>query len=276
MTEDHLLAARLAADHGPLRLKAPRRRRLATHGAHMKRRAGSGADFWQYRALAPGEAATRIDWRRSSRSDDLYVREREREDTARLILDLDGSPSMRFSSSAEIPEKWQRGRVLLTAIAEAALSGGEAVSIPSRGALRRGADAWDALAETVTDLDARAGDTVIVASDFLRSDMKDVPERLASQGAACMMLLIIDPAEAEFPFAGRVRFLPVASGTDPRDMQRAEQARDEYLAAWQAHCDELRDRAKQADAPLLSIRTDDVVVDQYRRLRAVLAGENAA
>ena len=43
-------------------------------GLHGRRRAGPGESFWQFRPFVTGEAAARIDWRRSARDDRLYVR----------------------------------------------------------------------------------------------------------------------------------------------------------------------------------------------------------
>ena len=46
------------------------------HGLHGRRRAGSGENFWQFRRYVTGEEARRVDWRRSARGDELYLRER--------------------------------------------------------------------------------------------------------------------------------------------------------------------------------------------------------
>ena len=77
------------------------------HGVHGRRRAGVGETFWQFRPFSAGEAAQRIDWRRSARDDRLFVREREWEaaHTVWLWMDLvalDGvsSPRSRCSRRA--------------------------------------------------------------------------------------------------------------------------------------------------------------------------------
>src|SRR6059058_590992 len=69
------------------------------HGVHGRRRAGTGENFWQFRPFTFGEAAQRIDWRRSARDDRLYVREREWEAAHTIFLWMDLSPSMAFMSS---------------------------------------------------------------------------------------------------------------------------------------------------------------------------------
>ena len=69
------------------------------HGVHGRRRAGIGEAFWQFRPFAPGESASRIDWRRSARDDRTYVREREWEAAQTVWLWIDRSPSMAFVSA---------------------------------------------------------------------------------------------------------------------------------------------------------------------------------
>src|SRR4029077_19954419 len=67
----------LAASMPRLILEARRVAATVIHGLHGRRRAGSGENFWQYRRFVSGEAASRVDWRRSGRDDHLYVREQE-------------------------------------------------------------------------------------------------------------------------------------------------------------------------------------------------------
>ena len=61
-------------------------------------RPGVGENFWQFRPFTSGEAAARVDWRRSARDDHLYVREREWEAAQTVWLWIDRSPSMAFVS----------------------------------------------------------------------------------------------------------------------------------------------------------------------------------
>ena len=84
-TRDEIRATRHASEGARAlaavmpRLVLESRRIAATviHGLHGRRRAGSGENFWQFRRYVPGEEARRVDWRRSARGDELYVREQE-------------------------------------------------------------------------------------------------------------------------------------------------------------------------------------------------------
>src|ERR1700677_323868 len=100
------------------------------HGLHGRRRAGSGENFWQYRRFVSGEPASRIDWRRSARGDNLYVREQEWEAAHTVWIWPDRSPSMAFSSTLAEETKLDRALVMALALAEILVEGGERVGVP--------------------------------------------------------------------------------------------------------------------------------------------------
>src|SRR5436189_3838595 len=129
-------AARTLA-HSMPRLILEARRIAATviHGLHGRRRAGPGENFWQYRRFLSGEPARRVDWRRSARDDNLYVREREWEAAHTVWIWPDRSPSMVFASQLVSETKLDRALVVAFALAEVLVEGGERVGIP--GLMRR-------------------------------------------------------------------------------------------------------------------------------------------
>src|ERR1700686_4693847 len=108
----------LAATMPRLMLEARRVAATVIHGLHGRRRAGSGENFWQYRRFVSGEAASRVDWRRSARDDHLYVRELEWEAAHTVWIWPDRSPSMVFASPLALPTKLYRALVIALALAE--------------------------------------------------------------------------------------------------------------------------------------------------------------
>src|SRR5262245_31767707 len=119
------------------------------HGLHGRRRAGSGENFWQFRRYVSGEEARRIDWRRSARDDNLYVREQEWEAAHTMWVWPDRSPSMAFSSPLAQEPKLDRALVVGMAIAEVLVEAGERVGVPglmrptgSRAVIERMAEAF--------------------------------------------------------------------------------------------------------------------------------------
>ena len=89
----------------------------------------SARRFWQFRPFVAGEAAQRIDWRRSARDDRLYVREREWETAQTIWFWIDRSASMGFASDLAQAPKIERALVLGLALADAFVEGGERVGL---------------------------------------------------------------------------------------------------------------------------------------------------
>src|ERR1044071_6334306 len=135
---DELRATRLASGAGrTLAATLPRlilesRKIAATviHGLHGRRRSGSGENFWQFRRFVSGEEARRIDWRRSARDDNLYVREREWEAAHTIWIWPDRSPSMAFASKLARESKLDRTLTIAFALAEMLVDAGERVGVP--------------------------------------------------------------------------------------------------------------------------------------------------
>src|SRR5246127_4015872 len=120
----------LAASMPRLILEARKIAATVIHGLHGRRRAGSGENFWQYRRFVSGEAAARVDWRRSARDDHLYVREQEWEAAHTVWIWPDRSQSMNFASPLARETKLYRTLVIALALSEVLVDGGERIGIP--------------------------------------------------------------------------------------------------------------------------------------------------
>jgi uncharacterized protein (DUF58 family) len=137
-TRDELKATQRATGEGRSlaavmpRLVLEARKIAATviHGLHGRRRAGSGENFWQFRRFMSGEEARRIDWRRSARGDDLFVREREWEAAHTVWIWADRSPSMAYKSNLARDPKLDRALVIGFALADILVDAGERVGVP--------------------------------------------------------------------------------------------------------------------------------------------------
>ncbi|MGB3724088.1 MAG: DUF58 domain-containing protein, partial [Pacificimonas sp.] len=258
-------------DHG-------RRRASMTAGQHARRRAGSGSEFWQYRPLGPDEAVSRVDWRRSARSDDLFVREREREEPGRLLLFADGSGSMDFASREDLPTKAASARTLLTTLAISAREAEEHVGVMGARTGLRSIDAihaalWDTEGNTPASMTTGDGDWIVASGDFLDEGSTDWLAEAAATGARGVILLIIDPAEAAFPFRGHTRFEPSEAGETDIDLGRAESLADRYHEVWTAHLTAIKAFAAKLGWPLVRHITSDGERATLRTLAAHLGGE---
>jgi len=101
-------AERLALPYPALLAEAERVAAVLAQGVHGRRRAGQGETFWQYRQYHNSDTANQIDWRRSARGDQVFVRENEWEAANTVYLWRDGAAGMQWSSDETNPLKVDR------------------------------------------------------------------------------------------------------------------------------------------------------------------------
>lgn len=210
-------ALSLAARMPRIMLEARRVTASLTHGVHGRRRAGPGETFWQFRPFVTGEAAGRIDWRRSGRDDRLFVREREWESPHAAWLWVDRSASMAYVSELAGAPKIERALVLGLALADTLVDAGERVGllglkqpISSRRVAETIAETYCGhLQDEDDDLPPATPvgrlDDVVLIGDFLAPLAAIVArvEGISSRGARGHIAMIVDPVEETFPFAGQ-------------------------------------------------------------------------
>jgi uncharacterized protein (DUF58 family) len=241
------------------------------HGIHGRRRAGPGETFWQFRQYGSTDAATTIDWRRSASSDTLFVREREWEAAHTIWLWADLSPSMTFKSHLSNVTKRERTLVLILALSELLVRGGERVALLGLTKPTAHRRASLKLAEAIaSNLSASAlNDSlppaekigrftgVVLASDFLDPlDVIDARLReIAGSGVVGHLIQVLDPAEETLPYDGRTEFFGL-EGSDRWVADRAETLRPLYQAKLAAHRVGLEDIAKRLGWSFLVHHTD--------------------
>lgn len=227
-------------------------------GAHGRRRAGQGDEFWQYRPSHAGDEARAIDWRRSARSDGLFVREKEWQAAQSVLVWLDGGRSMDFSSAKALPPKAERARLLALALSVLLIRGGERVGLSNLGLPPRSGELQlmrltTAFAEMAEETEYAApvirglpghGRAAFV-SDFL-GDIAGVKSALtgaADKGVRGAILQVLDPQEEAFPFDGRTIFESIG-GTMAHETLKASDLRDRYLQRLAERKDELQSLAR--------------------------------
>ena len=94
-------------------------------GWHGRRRRGMGENFWQFRPYVHGETMAAIDWRRSARDDNVYIRDKEWQAVHTISLWVDESPSMLFRSRYANESKQSRALLIALAMAELLARSGE-------------------------------------------------------------------------------------------------------------------------------------------------------
>ncbi|MEM9168529.1 MAG: DUF58 domain-containing protein [Pseudomonadota bacterium] len=291
-------AERLASARDAVLLEA---RRLAANvavGWHGRRRAGPGETFWQHRAYAAGDPTSLIDWRQSARAADrLYVRQNEWEAAATFWAWRDPSDRLDYAFDPRATTKRRRADVLCAAAALIFAAAGERIGVLGPDA--RGLSGRAAPARFLEALGVGAGSTpgstpksaaapvpphgpgrldgagVLIVSDFFAGvgAIADSARDLASSGARGVFLQINDPAEEDFPFAGRTQFHDAGR---PRPLTFADA--EGVAAAYRRRFDARRARVAEIAAGLgwtaLTHRTDRPAAPTLAALAAAL-GERA-
>ena len=242
-------------------------RRIAasvTLGSHGRRRAGVGDSFWQFRPYSKDDTPQAIDWRQSGKFDTVFVREREWVAAQTAVLWCDTSPSMRYRSSPNLITKAERAAVMMLAMAELLVDGGERVlRLDGEGRPQRAAAAGriavaqigDAVAaELISDERPESASTmpifsaalpryasIVLLSDFLAplEDIANSVRALARWGIGGHLVQVLDPAEETLPFSGRVRFVGLEE-EGATVIDRAEEARTGYVSKLMAHREGLK------------------------------------
>lgn len=212
-------------------------------GAHGLRRAGPGEDFWQYRPASSTDALRAIDWRRSARSDQEFVRDREAQTAQTAAIWVSGGQGMAFSGAPDRETKAERARLLALALGLLMLRGGERVGLvgqPARsGRLQAERLAEALVAAPAAEADADAPDAgalrphqrVVLIADFLaRPDwLPGFLAQAAGLGTTGVILQLLDPDEESFPYHGAVMFRS-QSGALRHESRDAGGLRGAYLA----------------------------------------------
>lgn len=202
-----------------------------------------------------------IDWRRSARADQHFVREREWQAAQSVQLWVDASRSMDFTGVEGRAPKADRARLLALALAVLMIRAGERVGLtdpvaPPRAGevqLRRLASVFvgaEAGADDYGDPGALAFLPMargVMISDFM-GDLGAVEHALseaAAHGVTGALLQVLDPVEEAFPFDGRTIFESMA-GLLRHETRKAGDLRARYLERLAERKDRLAALARAA------------------------------
>ncbi|WP_425051710.1 DUF58 domain-containing protein [Psychromarinibacter sp. S121] len=249
-------AETLAGPLPPLLAEAEHLAQAVLMGFHGRRRGGMGDEFWQYRPARAGDEARSIDWRRSGRSDQHFVQEKEWQAAQSVFIWLDESQSMDFTGEKNRVTKIERARVLALAIAILLIRGGERVALASLGTPPRSSELQLLRIAQSFEMENERPDygapevrnllphsRALFVSDFM-GDLGPLETQLAKaadRGVRGVLYQVLDPIEEAFPFDGRTIFESMGH-TVRHETLKAGDLRDRYLerlAERKARLDEL-------------------------------------
>lgn len=235
-------------------------------GAAGRRRPGQGEDFWQYRPYGVEDSATRVDWRKSARGDQLYVRESEMETARTFLFWCDTASGFDWRSSDKLPTKAGRALVLIKALATSltksgdrcgALGGPRKPNIGSKAAVTTLEDLWKNTPSSVLPQANQKPATLILASDFYHplDDLRTWIKQLAIANKTGVLLMVVDPIEANYPYEGRINFFKPDS-KQFRLIGRAENTREEYLQRFKQRQEDIKKIAQSIGWSAIFHQTD--------------------
>lgn len=262
-------AEALGAALPPLLVAAERLASAVSLGVHGRRKAGMGETFWQFRRYSHEDPRVLIDWRQSAKSRHLFVREREWEAAEAVWFWRDGSAGMRYSSTTGQQSKIERASLLALALASLLVRGGERIGLLGDGhAPATGRATLRRIGHELLDLDpgeaalppeapVTRNSQLVWLSDFLAplDQVEAALKRFTRAGLSGHLVQIFDPAEEEFPFSGRTRFVS-AGGVDTHVVGRAETVRSSYRARFRAQADAISVLSRKLGWSYVAHRTD--------------------
>lgn len=282
-TPDVLTKARNRAASIPdLLVEAQRIVATVAMGWHGRRMRGPGENFWQFRTHINGETSQGIDWRRSARDDNSYVRENEWDAAHTVWLWADASPSMLFKSRYGQTSKADRALLITLALAELLSRSGERIAWPNishPNASRDGATRLAMRLSASTQADqipdfsgAKRYSDIVIASDFTEpaDDILHSINPLFRRGLRGHLVEVIDPVEEDFPYFGNTIFTHPETG-ERLNSSRAESVALDYRRAFLVRRDTLSNAAKQFGWTYTISRTDRPTTAVLLKLHAAFA-----
>ncbi len=241
-------------------------------GMHRSPYHGFSVEFAQHRQYAPGDDIRHLDWKVYGRTDKLYLKQYQQETNLDLILLIDASGSMAYTSSPRTPRwrKYDYAATLASALSYLALRQQDRVglvvfadTVLSASRVASSRDHWRAIIGAMaarrvdpgpgsaaqdhgraTDL-ARLFEQVLAKLTqrsliVLISDLFEDPEtlegglaRACHRGHDVMVLQVLDPAERDFPFRSGVEFIGLEA--EGRLGIEPSALRKAYLEAFEDH-----------------------------------------
>lgn len=204
------------------------------HGLHRAPRLGHSTEFAEHRPYQPGDDLRRLDWRVYGRTDRYYIKEFEADTNVSVLIALDVSRSMDFTSGSLT--KFQYARMLAATFAWFSQRQGDRIGLVLYGdgvrqyippstrhlslilhalerAVPEGTGGGASARNAITELLGRTGITVFISDwydppEFVRQALGQVRVR----GHDVIAFHVIDPAERALPYDEAASFEDLETG----------------------------------------------------------------
>ncbi|MBL8686614.1 MAG: DUF58 domain-containing protein [Alphaproteobacteria bacterium] len=261
---------------------------IVSQGFHGRNRPGTGEEFWQYRQYQHGDAVRQIDWRRSAKTEPVYIKQREWEIPQTVWLWCDSSPSMQFSSDKQWPEKRLRSEILTLALIILLTKAGERVGIigsdlkPSAArSIVNAAAVYLIHQRRQLDIDQvpnleklQNHSRLVMISDFFFpvDELQKNMMQFARRGGQGCLLQVLDRAEENLDWQGRVLF----EGVEDQSrilIERTETVQSAYRQRLLAHRQNLENICRLYGWSFMHAHTDKPAILALISLYSALDGK---
>lgn len=248
-----LKAEELSSQISTLYIKADRIANTIWEGMHSRNKDGLGDNFWQFRKYEYGDPAHLIDWKKTAKSNETFIQEKESQTLQNFVIWRDTSQSMNFSSAKNIDTKLFRANLLTLVLTMILSKSGENIVLNGTDSkLLKGSEAVSFISNHINKQinnkyisapnidEIKNNSHVILIGDFLNNlaDTKKVIKQLSDRGINGIIIHIVDPAEKSFPYKGRINF----NGLEEEQnilIGKAESVRSHYKKAINLHFENL-------------------------------------
>ena len=236
-----------------LYVKADRIANTIWEGMHNRNKDGLGDNFWQFRKYEYGDPAHLIDWKKTAKSNETFIQEKELQTLQNFVIWRDTSRSMNFRSSESIDTKLYRANlftlnltiilsksgenIVLNGLKTELLKGGNAVNFVSNQINEKVTDSYKSR-PNINEI--KNNSDVILIGDFLNNinETEKTIKELSNRGINGIIIQILDPAERFFPYKGRINFNGL-EGEQNILIGKAESVRNDYKKAIKIHIEKL-------------------------------------
>ena len=236
-----------------LYVKADRIANTIWEGMHNRNKDGLGDNFWQFRKYEYGDPAHLIDWKKTAKSNETFIQEKELQTLQNFVIWRDTSRSMNFRSSESIDTKLYRANlftltltiilsksgenIVLNGLKTELLKGGNAVNFVSNQINEKVTDSFKS-SPNINEI--KNNSDVILIGDFLNNinETEKTIKELSNRGINGIIIQILDPAERFFPYKGRINFNGL-EGEKNILIGKAESVRNDYKQAIKIHIEKL-------------------------------------
>jgi len=242
-------AKKLATLTPNLSIRANKLANTVLEGIHNRNKTGIGDNYWQFRKYEYGDPIQLIDWKKSAKSSDIFIQEKELSTVQNINIWRDTSNSMNYQSNKDICLKSDIANILTLTLSLIFAKNGEQISLNGiNNTSIRGSNNLKSISDTLTNKtsskysskpnlnEIKNNSTSILIGDFLYNAKitKHIIKTLSSRNVNGIIIHIIDPAEKSFPFKGRVNFNGL-EGEDPYLIGNVEAVKKEYCDIFERH-----------------------------------------